>query len=70
MGLLTGRNVGTKARNDGRRKVYKCTVHGNAQPCSKCAIVDKEAAKRGTGPKPCPKCGKTMRGGVCPGAFC
>jgi hypothetical protein len=67
MGLLTNAapRLGTTAR-----KVYKCTRHGNAQPCSKCAIVDKEAAKRGTGPKPCPKCGKTMRGGVCPGAFC
>jgi hypothetical protein len=54
-------------------KTYRCTRHGNAEPCWKCKAVNKEAAQKGMDPKPCPKCGKTMRGTtrlVCPGAFC
>ncbi len=58
MGLLT------------RNKPAKCTQHGRALPCWACKQANQEAAKAGTGPKPCPKCGKTMRGGVCPGADC
>lgn len=53
-------------------KVRRCNKfgHGNALPCPKCKIENQQAARTGTGPRPCPKCGKTMRGGVCPGAFC
>jgi ribosomal protein L37AE/L43A len=55
-----------------RNKPAKCTIpdHGNALPCPKCKREAAKAAAGGTGPRPCPKCGKTMRGGVCPGAFC
>jgi hypothetical protein len=71
MGWLTGRDTGTKARADGdRRRVRKCTRHGNAEPCFKCRAVAEQASSRGTGPRSCPKCGKTMRGGVCPGMWC
>jgi len=52
----------------GWRKVYACTIHGNALPCPKCRRVNAQAKANGTAPHTCPKsgCGGTVRGGVCP----
>lgn len=70
MGFFTGRDTGTAARNDtARRRVRKCTRHNNAEPCFKCRAVAEQATKNGTGPRT-HHCGRTMRGGVCPGPYC
>ena len=74
MSWLTGRDTGTKARNDSdRRRVRKCgrcnrplKSNGDCAVCS----VDIAAYSKTAAPRPCPKCGKTMRGGVCPGMWC
>jgi hypothetical protein len=73
MGWLTGQDKGTKARTEARRRVRKCgrcnrPLNGSGS-CPVCSAISRTQSKS-AGPCPCPRCGKTMRGGVCPGAFC